>query len=486
MNNFFIPSINQLFCFFPPDDSAILSETELMSLPDDLLYKKENYSIIKQEFLNEIFKLGNLIILCDCIDNINKLVLILELLFPKEISSKLVIIHKCNLNSHISLDHLNFICHYDTLFMSEINKQFKTSKNIIYIQLTNYQLNYFNSLYYNDITNTTLDVISKHKSFISLSALNFVQHICIYKDMINNINYNNRLIVLVFQRNLMRKKDFEKIYFYLSDSRVLYKFHIGGDDPLVNSPFHMINSKLGKIDDSIIYKTLLSNIDSNDTYYNLNSCSKLEDFRNKSKMNEVIAQLVNKQKSSIIKHPNISYIDNSTFPIIVKLGGVESKTHHDTYIINSMIELDELKHRFKAEIIMQEYIKSDYIIKGYRICNRNYYFKRQINHKLIDNNYQISNITINKIDKKLNETVNYYSEVTNYPELDNLMNDFEEHTNKNLFGLDFIFNSLDNSYYLIDCNFFPGYKELLNNISCLMNEHVLIYYNKYESNKKLV
>lgn len=60
---------------------------------------------------------------------------------------------------------------------------------------------------------------------------------------------------------------------------------------------------------------------------------------------------------------------------------------------------------------------------------------------------------------------------------------FEKESGKNLFGLDFLYDKDNSTYYLIDANFFPAYRELNDNIPNAMRKHFINYYEKFKKLK---
>ena len=55
---------------------------------------------------------------------------------------------------------------------------------------------------------------------------------------------------------------------------------------------------------------------------------------------------------------------------------------------------------------------------------------------------------------------------------------FETYSCKTLFGLDFIFDIKNNCYAILDCNYFPGYKEIEKDFGKHLTEHIIFYHNK--------
>jgi len=77
------------------------------------------------------------------------------------------------------------------------------------------------------------------------------------------------------------------------------------------------------------------------------------------------------------------------------------------------------------------------------------------------------------IEKKIN--VNFLQEICDV---------FEKESGKTLFGLDFLYNEKNNIYSVIDCNYFPGYKETNNEEFCkLLKNHIITYYEDFKNKK---
>jgi hypothetical protein len=62
-------------------------------------------------------------------------------------------------------------------------------------------------------------------------------------------------------------------------------------------------------------------------------------------------------------------------------------------------------------------------------------------------------------------------------EIAKLFEDFSETT---LFGLDFLYDYNNNIYYLVDCNIYPGYKELFKELNAILTEHIVKQYRKFK------
>ncbi len=97
-------------------------------------------------------------------------------------------------------------------------------------------------------------------------------------------------------------------------------------------------------------------------------------------------------------------------------------------------------------------------------------------------------IKINDIVKKseydnVDFEIEEFKKILNMDFLNRIGKEFEYESKKNLFGLDFLFNKDSNTYCLIDCNYMPGYKELINDFSNILKQHILTYYKFHMEDK---
>ena len=75
------------------------------------------------------------------------------------------------------------------------------------------------------------------------------------------------------------------------------------------------------------------------------------------------------------------------------------------------------------------------------------------------------------INKILEEKFNIVKKITLF---------FLEKTNITLFGLDFLYDNINDIFYILEINYFPSYRELGNKINYEFDQHVIKYYNKYK------
>lgn len=549
--HFYFPLLNQFFSYFPsPSEPAIIDEKTILhdfQYSKDALMNSNNYAHIDLNSLIDLYTLGDFTIICECTSLKDVYLQILSMLFPqidfdtKEENRKnsknsvfLNFVSESNLKNELKKNETQkkIVLHYKTDILYCLSNE---EPYFLLIQITVLNLNYFHVESFNRTNPFKSIELSTLEYFplmsIVFTCTNIIQHLEFYNHINNGLlSFNHSSIseyskgkttVLVLVRSLFRKKDFYKVYFFISKGEVLYKYHIGGNDVHVNRPFHMVNSKMGKIDDRIYYKELLQSVDTvnshEESIFLLNSCSDLTIFQDKLKMNSLIFDLlsIEKLKFTHFTHSLCFDIDLClsselicdqierqaltclSFPFILKFGGLNTDDHHKTIIVLSSKGLSQVvkneihdsnsideARKGRVNLIIQEYVGSKYVIKAYRINRRTFFVKRKLNQQeTIEKVREIGFLSINnkkneesKGDISSNDIISSDSQ----KEIDIIMEVFERKTKKNLFGLDFLLEEPGKErLFLIDCNYFPGYKELKGSISQLMREHCLEYYKEF-------
>ncbi len=69
-------------------------------------------------------------------------------------------------------------------------------------------------------------------------------------------------------------------------------------------------------------------------------------------------------------------------------------------------------------------------------------------------------------------------EEVNYELIDFISKLFAKYTNVNLFGLDYLFDKNTNTYYILECNYFPSYRELKDKLQPEFESHIITYHNE--------
>jgi inositol-1,3,4-trisphosphate 5/6-kinase/inositol-tetrakisphosphate 1-kinase len=154
----------------------------------------------------------------------------------------------------------------------------------------------------------------------------------------------------------------------------------------------------------------------------------------------------------------------------------------------------------KITIVAQEYVNhGGYFQKLYRVCAMGHIYLRPslpdmdpgITKSLPEFNLGFYKILTDDLHSKdYLELWNKFPNQQNMGDLidKNYLNEisclFENFTGMTLFGLDFLYNSKNKEYSLIDVNFFPGYKEI-NQFDQVLAKHVKIIQDKIRKGKKI-
>ena len=99
---------------------------------------------------------------------------------------------------------------------------------------------------------------------------------------------------------------------------------------------------------------------------------------------------------------------------------------------------------------------------------------------LFGSNYELF---LKKIQLKFFEINNNNHHIIDY--LKSITNIFEKFSRLTLFGLDFLFDSDNNTFYLVDANNFPGYKELYSEFNDIIIQHIQYYYSIFQKNSTI-
>ena len=183
-----------------------------------------------------------------------------------------------------------------------------------------------------------------------------------------------------------------------------------------------------------------------------------------------------------------------------------SCTHHEMKLILNEVGLNNI---FNNESIYKDFILNckEFIIQKY------------INHGgemiktfcINGESYEFIRPSTPNLDKDSSDTISKSGEFTLYNELiyqrkkNNFMNEligntdntikiledkfnivknitllFLEKTKITLFGLDYLYDSINNIFYILEINYFPSYRELGNKINSKFDQHVITFYNKYK------
>ena len=191
------------------------------------------------------------------------------------------------------------------------------------------------------------------------------------------------------------------------------------------------------------------------------------------------------------------------YPLMIK--PIKCDCHCMNLILNenglSEIFLNENKYKENIlknkEFIIQKFINHDgEMIKSFCINGKSYKFIRpsipnlnkneiekilkkkelDLTNEIIyqskkNNIFEKKNKNTSDIDEALQNTFNIVNKIT-------LL--FLEKTNITLFGLDFLYDKINDSFYILEINYFPSYRELGNKLNSEMEKHIIKYYNKFK------
>ena len=313
--------------------------------------------------------------------------------------------------------------------------------------------------------------------------------------------------------NLENEKDFDKYYkdckvilqrnpyFYFSNKEKYNKYFQNIFDKknyLVQLHHISIIDKL--FNRYLVYQLLLNfkdeiNKDSKELNFNLKVPFSIkymiDENLNNSENLSILRKLISEKKKEL------------EYPLMIK--PINCKYHSMNLILNedglSEIFLNENKYKESMlknkEFIIQKFINHDgEMIKSFCINGKSYEFIRP----------SIPNLNKNKIEKFFkNEELDLTNEIiyqskknnifgeknTNTSNIDkelqnkfNIINKisllFLEKTNITLFGLDFLYDKIKDTFYILEVNYFPSYRELGNKINSEMEKHIIKYYNKFK------
>lgn len=196
--------------------------------------------------------------------------------------------------------------------------------------------------------------------------------------------------------------------------------------------------------------------------------------------------------------------NNLIFPLIMKYAGPKNKYNHLLVniitenglanYINYIKEFSKEEEKTSIYQIVQQYVNhGGYVIKGYRINKQSFFFYRpsfpDVSADLVnkfeeykDGFYHTS--TTELVGNTFKQFWEKVPKLTNIQQcvdesyLGHIMELFEEYSKDTLFGCDFLYDYVNNKYYLVDINQYPGYKELIPQFNDIITQHILKYCNK--------
>lgn len=217
--------------------------------------------------------------------------------------------------------------------------------------------------------------------------------------------------------------------------------------------------------------------------YEINDISEIDEHV----MDKRIENLIKNFKNQINAHDCIAY------PILIK---PDSCTEHQMHLIlneaglSSFINKDTINKIIKQKtFIVQQFIPHGGIMfKNYFINEKTFTITRPslpnlegetLNKQHFQTGcFQFHNEFLYKKEDASffdNESSNNIDNI-NYEALDYISKQFKHNEKITLFGLDYMFDQKDNSYYLLEINYFPSYRELGNKLSSEFADHIIYNY----------
>ena len=489
---------------------------------------EKNVTFINEKILENFSKKNNFNII---IFNENLFYLLIDEIIISNMKNKekfsMKFYSKIEIEKNLKKNEKNFFCDYKIENLIENNKKFDcftillncysfchNEKNEKFEEqkISNEIKNFFESNFKN-FYKESFYLINKNIHFISN---NFYQLNFYYKKIIekNIFNYEklceffNNLqpkILMLFLRTLTRKQEFNKQKFFISNEKILYKSHYGGNFVEINGKFDAILSKAVEILDLKLYEKIFENFSK---FFNVNDPKKFACFVDKNKQSDFLKDFVNFKdvlevnkkfnfKLLTIKYFNINLCEifcdeneflrkleknNIFFPIIIKFTSDKPDYKHLISIVFSKENFNEYLNSLKFDkndtqtkcIIQEINNHSGYVMKIYHIGNFNYIdyrsslpdlsekFKAEFKEgfwtfKTIDlesENYR-KKIWEKFVKKGEIEKIIENSNMKNY--IFNIANIFEKFSNFSLFGIDLLLTK-NETFFIIDCNSLPSYK----------------------------
>ncbi len=391
-------------------------------------------------------------------------------------------------------------CHLDKENETE---EYKIQNKIINIfqEFHNLNILYKNSPY----------IINKGINFISNNfyQLYYYYNLAIdsqnYENLCNSLNKIQPKVILLFTRTLTRKQEFLKQKNYISSKEILYKPHYGGENIEYNGKFNCILTKAVETKDLSLYNNIFEKLSN---FKNANDPKKFPYFIDKNKQSEFLKNFINFPEVKILcekykinlEYPNNIQIEgnellnkeklinklkenNISFPIIIKYTSKLSLFKHLISIIfneenfeESIKEISKGENSINAKCIIQTIINhGGYVLKVYHYGKENYIdyrsslpdininFQKEFNKgfwifKTIElesleyknniwNKYVIPSFISDKIDS--NDKKNFVYQLCDL---------FSKFSDFNFYGVDLLFDYVNNKFYIVDVNALPSYK----------------------------
>lgn len=266
---------------------------------------------------------------------------------------------------------------------------------------------------------------------------------------------------------------FIKDFINKNSEKIKEKFNISIEVPF-SIDYHIDQKKLNFLE--IFLK--------NETNYDISFTEEISNFQNSIK-NEILEKM---------KETNMQ------FPIVIKPDQCE--VHEMMLIINEFglvkfVEKENFKKLFlNKSFILQKFVNHDGLMfKNFFINKKSYTFIRPSLPNLEGKNLELKHFKDNcftfkneflygKEDESFwnnieNSGEDKLDKEINYDLINEISEKFANDMDLNLFGLDYLFDRINKTYYLLECNYFPSYRELKEKLAGEFESHMITYHNEY-------
>ena len=440
------------------DFIAIESKGNIIRILNWMLYKKSNDYIEHQKMTlkyinyNDLTKTNNCELIIECLRQCNILI--------KYCFNNLININSPDkfrdyiLNKFIykSIKCLNILDHNSTAKLYRKRELAQTSELVYYIPFLHHFVNFEDENYFDKYYQDVKVILQRNPYFY---------------------NSNKELYMKYFQNIFDKKKNIVQLH------------HISIIDKLFNR--------------YLVYQLLSDFIKDININKNVMNINLKVPFSFNYKINE---NLNNHQNLSELKKIISNQNSELDFPFMIK--PINCEYHEMRLILNeeglSEIFLNDNKYKefiLKCkEFIIQKYINhGGEMIKTFCINGQSYEFIRpSIPNLVSENTEKFSKFGECKLTNELiyqSKKNNFFGEQSNESNIDKILENkfkivnkitllFLEKTKITLFGLDFLYDSINDIFYILEINYFPSYRELGDKINSEFDKHVIKFYNKYK------
>jgi hypothetical protein len=344
---------------------------------------------------------------------------------------------------------------------------------------------------------------------------------------------SSKILVFTAIRTSFKYSDYKKHRFILSNERCIYYPHVGGNEIFFKKNFNVLLNRIIYQADFLNYKQLLDHmmnyVSINKQVLLIDNLKNIDGFLLRDKMVALLSDFtklesirkLNDKYNVKMEFPSSEYVSlkifldyeiisgfmkkhNINLPIIVKFQSDNREVCHQMVLIiseNGLKNINEFVKNFDVDntfCVIQKYANhGGQVMKLYRFNNGSRtYFRPSIadmfsNYEEKFEEFQrgyfkfrtedLLSKNILELWKKFDSPVNIET-LVDQKYLNEVSSVFENFVEKTLFGLDFLYDYENKVYLVIDCNNFPGYKELEKVFWKDLTEHINFYLNKHKNN----